>query len=100
MAADQIASAGRAPGVELAIAWLPPAAAYQNMRQVLPTTVPRLAQPPVRLRPFEAKDKDRVAPAASGTLIPLVTTVPSTGRAEDVKAYLQRQHDRLGEGAG
>jgi ribosomal-protein-alanine N-acetyltransferase len=70
------------------------------MRRVLPTTVPRLAHPLVLLRPFEAKDRDVVASVASDTLIPLVTTVPASGRAEDVAAYLQRQHDRLGEGAG
>ncbi|HEV7173554.1 GNAT family protein [Pedococcus sp.] len=67
---------------------------------MLPTTVPRLEHPPVLLRPFAAKDQDVVASVASDPLIPLVTTVPASGRAEEVAAYIQRQHDRLGEGAG
>ena len=41
-----------------------------------------------------------VASVASDPLIPLVTTVPASGRSEDVAAYIRRQHDRLGEGAG
>jgi len=37
---------------------------------------------------------------ADDPLIPLITTVLTSGRGDDARAYLQRQHDRLSTGAG
>lgn len=70
------------------------------MRLVLPTTMPRLVSELVVLRPFEVRDAALVASVASDPLIPLITTVPASGRGDDVAAYLQRQHARLPEGSG
>ena len=67
---------------------------------MLPTAVPRLAHALVVLRPFEAGDQDVVVSVASDPLIPLITTVPASGSAEDAAAYIRRQRDRLAEGAG
>ncbi|MGN6244551.1 MAG: GNAT family N-acetyltransferase [Motilibacteraceae bacterium] len=67
---------------------------------MLPTAIPRLVHPSVVLRPFEARDAAVVASAGADPLIPLITTVPAHGDAEEVAAYLRRQHDRLREGVG
>ncbi|MBM7516058.1 GNAT family N-acetyltransferase [Nocardioides nitrophenolicus] len=67
---------------------------------MLPDHLPRIEHPPVRLRAFEARDAALVASVADDPLIPLVTTVPTSGSAADARAYLQRQHDRLRAGQG
>jgi [ribosomal protein S5]-alanine N-acetyltransferase len=61
---------------------------------MLPATMPRLLTPPVLLRAFEARDDALVASVADDPLIPLITTVPTSGSEDDVHAYL-RQHERL-----
>lgn len=67
---------------------------------MLPPEVPVLDGGPVRLRPFRDADAALVVSVAGDPLIPLITTVPTSGRAEDVRAYLERQHERLRQGAG
>lgn len=65
---------------------------------MLPTTLPRLERPPVRLRGWEQSDADVVRSVAADPLIPLITTVPASGSDEDVKAYIGRQRRRLADG--
>lgn len=67
---------------------------------MLPDHLPRIEHPPVRLRAFEPRDAGLVASVAGDPLIPLITTVPSSGSPTDVQAYLERQHDRLPAGQG
>ena len=66
----------------------------------LPSTMPRLTCPPVLLRPFADGDVDLVRSVADDPLIPLITTVPTSGTREEALAYIGRQHDRLREGQG
>ena len=66
----------------------------------LPTAMTRLVCPPVLLRPFEDGDVDLVRSVADDPLIPLITTVTTSGTREDALAYIGRQHDRLPEGQG
>jgi RimJ/RimL family protein N-acetyltransferase len=67
---------------------------------MLPTGMPVLDRPPVRLRAFRAQDAPLIVSVAADPLIPLITSVPSSGAAGDVAAYLERQHRRLADGAG
>jgi RimJ/RimL family protein N-acetyltransferase len=67
---------------------------------VLPQELPRLERPPVTLRAFEPRDAGLVVSVADDALIPLVTTVPTSGRVVDALAYLDRQHQRLRAGEG
>ncbi|MEO6470253.1 MAG: GNAT family protein [Aeromicrobium sp.] len=67
---------------------------------MLPISIPCLVNPPCKLRAFEPRDADIIASAADDPLIPLITTVPTTGSPADVDAYIQRQHERLTSGAG
>lgn len=67
---------------------------------MLPDHVPRLRRPPVTLRAFEPRDAALVAAVADDPLIPLITTVPTTGRHADALAYVERQHERLRTGQG
>lgn len=62
--------------------------------------MPRLAHPPVVLRAFEERDLPAVAAASYDPLIPLVTTVPRSPDPVELRAYVERQHDRLATGAG
>ncbi|MFC8500754.1 GNAT family N-acetyltransferase [Pedococcus sp. NPDC057267] len=67
----------------------------------LPSQVPTLrGDGSVVLRPFRDEDVQLVVAAASDPLIPLVTTVPRSGSEADARAYIDRQHQRLGEGEG
>jgi ribosomal-protein-alanine N-acetyltransferase len=66
----------------------------------LPDSIPRLANPPCRLRAFEPRDAALVASVADDPLIPLITTVPVNGSAAEVDAYILRQHERLSSGIG
>jgi len=52
------------------------------------------------LRAFEPRDAELIASVANDPLIPLITTVPTSGSRTDVDAYLQRQHERLATGTG
>lgn len=67
---------------------------------MLPEQMPRLYRPPVVLRAFEDRDAPVVAAASRDPLIPLITSVPATGAAEDLLAYVARQHSRLDTGFG
>ena len=66
----------------------------------MPTVLPRLREGPVLLRAFERRDVDLVRSVADDPLVPLITTVPVSGSSEDALAYIDRQHRRLGTGAG
>lgn len=67
---------------------------------MLPTEVPVLEHPPVRLRPWRDSDAAVVASVASDPLIPLITSVPTEASPENIAAYVQRQHRRFEEGSG
>lgn len=67
---------------------------------MLPPELPRLERPPVTLRAFEPRDAGLVMSVADDPLIPLITTVPTSGRRADAAAYVERQHERLRSGAG
>lgn len=67
---------------------------------MMPTTLPRILRPPVLLRPFEDTDADLVRSVADDPLIPLITTVPTSGSTQDALAYIERQHARLRDGQG
>lgn len=54
----------------------------------------------MRLRAFAPRDARLVASVADDPLIPLITTVPASGSSADIRAYLERQHDRLRTGQG
>lgn len=62
--------------------------------------MPRLADGSVILRPFELGDAPLIASVATDPLIPLITTVPSGGTEADVRAYIERQQERLSTGVG
>jgi RimJ/RimL family protein N-acetyltransferase len=66
----------------------------------LPDAVPVLERSPVRLRPWRDDDAGLIASVAADPLIPLITTVPAVGSTENVAAYLERQRQRLADGAG
>ncbi|MGO1183740.1 MAG: GNAT family N-acetyltransferase [Micrococcaceae bacterium] len=67
---------------------------------MLPTKMPRLDDGFARLRPFEERDVEVVMSVASDSLIPLITSVPTSGTREDAVAYIARQHSRLSSGTG
>ncbi|MGM7697523.1 GNAT family N-acetyltransferase [Microbacterium sp. A84] len=62
--------------------------------------MPRLDGGSVHLRPFEQRDVEVVVSVAADPLIPLITTVPTSGTREDAIAYIERQHSRLALGTG
>ena len=67
---------------------------------MIPTTVPTLTGAMVRLRAWEDSDAPLIKSVASDPLIPLITSVPTSGSSSDVDAYLRRQRERIVEGAG
>lgn len=67
---------------------------------MLPGDMPRLSHGDVVLRAFEDRDVALVQSVAEDPLIPLITTVPTSGTREDALAYIARQHDRLTTRAG
>lgn len=66
----------------------------------MPTSLPRILRPPVLLRPFDDTDADLVRSVADDPLIPLITTVPTTGSTQDALAYIERQQARLRDEQG
>jgi ribosomal-protein-alanine N-acetyltransferase len=62
--------------------------------------MPRLANDRVVLRAFENRDAALIASAATDPHIPLITSVPSSNTHDEVRAYLERQHQRLPAGVG
>ena len=67
---------------------------------MLPRVTPRLVHGSVVLRAFEGRDADLVMSVAQDSLIPLITTVPTSGTHEDALAYIARQRSRLETGVG
>jgi RimJ/RimL family protein N-acetyltransferase len=67
---------------------------------MLPGHMPVLSHGPVRLRRFRDSDVDVVLSVATDPLIPLITTVPVSGRRMDALAFIRRQHERLPSGVG
>jgi RimJ/RimL family protein N-acetyltransferase len=67
---------------------------------MMPTRMPRLTSGPVTLRAFEDRDAGAVCSVATDPLIPLITTVPTSGTRQDAVAFIERQHARLAEGVG
>ena len=62
--------------------------------------MPSLSHGHVVLRAFEENDVPLVQSVADDPLIPLITTVPTSGDRDDALAFIARQHDRLASGAG
>jgi [ribosomal protein S5]-alanine N-acetyltransferase len=62
--------------------------------------MPVLTRSPVVLRAFTADDADLVRSVASDPLIPLITTVPTSGTMADALAFIDRQHERFAARAG
>ena len=62
--------------------------------------LPVLTLKNVRLRAFREADANLVISVATDPLIPLITTVPTTGRRDDALAYIARQHQRTESEAG
>ncbi|MCC9144067.1 MULTISPECIES: GNAT family protein [unclassified Arthrobacter] len=56
--------------------------------------------PRVTVRAFTADDVALVQSASTDPLIPLITSVPSTGGREEALAFIERQHHRASSGAG
>ncbi|MBW6433475.1 GNAT family N-acetyltransferase [Actinoplanes hulinensis] len=67
---------------------------------MLPTEIPTLPLGPIQLRPFRETDAEVVMSAATDPLIPLITTVPDSGRRTDALAFIKRQQERLPSGIG
>jgi RimJ/RimL family protein N-acetyltransferase len=67
---------------------------------MLANELPVLVHELVTLRAFRDSDVDLVLSVARDRLIPLITTVPTSGRRKDALAYIERQHERLTSGAG
>lgn len=67
---------------------------------MLPVMMPTIAGIHVTLRAFCADDVPLVQSVASDPLIPLITTVPTSGTRDDAIAYIARQHERLASGFG
>jgi RimJ/RimL family protein N-acetyltransferase len=65
-----------------------------------PLSIPRLASPPVLLRPFTVSDLAMVRQASSDPLIPSITSVPRTYTDDAGRAFIERQHDRAAQGDG
>ena len=64
------------------------------------TTVSPAAETRVTLRAFTAADVGLIQSAARDPLIPLITSVPSTGGRPEALAFIERQHRRLTSGTG
>lgn len=65
-----------------------------------PLELPTLRGPRVSLRTWRASDAPTVQEASHDSLIPLMTTVPSTHGEPEALAFIARQHDRLRTRAG
>jgi [ribosomal protein S5]-alanine N-acetyltransferase len=65
-----------------------------------PLQVPRLASPPVVLRPYAFSDLEMVRQAAIDPLIPSISSVPRMYTDEGGRAFIARQHARGAEGDG
>ncbi|MCC2307687.1 GNAT family N-acetyltransferase [Cellulomonas chengniuliangii] len=64
----------------------------------LPTLAPAFGD--VRLRPFEPRDVEMVQDLSTDPYTPLTSTLVGEATAEQARAWIDRQHDRLVAGAG
>jgi RimJ/RimL family protein N-acetyltransferase len=62
--------------------------------------MPVLRRKPVLLRAFTESDAELIRSVADDPVIPLATTVPTSGTLPDALAFIARQHDRLASGVG
>ena len=62
--------------------------------------MPRLDAGGFVLRAFDFDDAPLVREAAADPFIPLITTVPPNGTAEEIRAFIARQHNRSATGQG
>ncbi|WP_141494223.1 GNAT family N-acetyltransferase [Kytococcus schroeteri] len=67
---------------------------------MLPRAMPCLTTDHVVLRAFRQTDVPLVQAVAGDPLIPLITTVPTSGTRADAQAYIARQHQRLTDRTG
>lgn len=67
---------------------------------MLPNTMPHLATDRVMLRAFRQTDAPLIQAVARDPLIPLITTVPTSGTHTDAQGYIARQHQRLTDRTG
>ena len=67
---------------------------------MLPDHVPIIEEKRVRLRPWRLDDAPVVQDVAGDPLVPLITSVPTSGSRADAEAFVRRQQGRLAEGAG
>lgn len=67
---------------------------------MLPAEMPRLSDGRVELREFDLQDVPLVQSVATDDLIPLITTVPTSGTREDAASFIARQRSRLADGLG
>jgi RimJ/RimL family protein N-acetyltransferase len=66
----------------------------------MPARLPTIHGNGVVLREFTDADVPLIQAVARDPLIPLITTVPATGTAEDARSFIARQHSRLCSGEG
>jgi RimJ/RimL family protein N-acetyltransferase len=67
---------------------------------MLPPPPARIDGGAVVLRPFADQDVPLVVAVVTDPLIPLITTVPTSGSTRDAQAYIDRQNGRFAEGIG
>lgn len=67
---------------------------------MLPQELPVLVCRPVQLRPWRDDDVQLVREVADDPMIPLITTVPTSGRHDDALEWIARQHERIATGYG
>jgi [ribosomal protein S5]-alanine N-acetyltransferase len=65
-----------------------------------PLRVPRLASPPLVLRPYLVSDLALVRRAAADPFIPSISSVPRAYTDDAGRAFIERQHARSAEGDG
>lgn len=63
-------------------------------------SMPRLGDDEIVLREFGRRDLAAVVAAGEDPLIPLITTVPSSGDTDEARSWVDRQHRRLRDGIG
>ncbi len=67
---------------------------------MLPDAMPTLVDGSLTLRAFDARDVSLIVSVATDPLIPLITSVPTSGTVQDAHDFIERQRTRLTTGAG
>jgi len=62
--------------------------------------LPEIDAGPYRLRAFGSFDIPLIQEVSSDSLIPLISSVPTSNSEKEALAFIKRQHHRLTEGAG